>query len=174
MKKVWTEKEDISLFTLYKENGAKWSLIVKEFPGRTRNEIKNRFYSTLRRVATKKNQGNTISLNCRRRGLLQHIDDAIKFGHDCSSKRGRKRKHPMNIKTKTMVVKETDIGSDLHVQTAVHYTISATSPVSEELPNTFEELMKEIRTMNLVREKMGLALGNLGSAFVPFKKPINL
>ena len=47
----WTEDEDKLLFDLYKDNGTKWSKFSKFFKGRTENSLKNRFYSTLRRIS---------------------------------------------------------------------------------------------------------------------------
>ena len=46
----WTDEEDELLFNLYKKFGSAWSKIAKHFRGRTENNIKNRFYSTIRRL----------------------------------------------------------------------------------------------------------------------------
>jgi len=48
----WTIEEDYILFKLFNKYGTQWSKINKFFTGRTENSIKNRFYSTLRRIAT--------------------------------------------------------------------------------------------------------------------------
>ena len=60
----WNAEEDFKIFKKYNEVGSKWSQIAKELPGRTENSIKNRFYSTLRRIAaeTKKIKGGVMSL----------------------------------------------------------------------------------------------------------------
>jgi len=93
---VWTETEDKQLFELYKCRGAVWSLIAKDFPGRTENQVKNRFYSTLRRVATKKIADKNLpprsSIHMSKEELLQYVEDALEYGHNCFSKRGRKKK----------------------------------------------------------------------------------
>ncbi len=81
------------MFRLYKDRGARWSAIAHEIPGRTENEVKNRFYSTLRRVATKKAQERSSKFQYRKATLLQFVDEALEYGHTCSSKRGRKKKH---------------------------------------------------------------------------------
>lgn len=47
----WTIDEDYTLFSLYQVEGPKWSKFEKYLEGRCENSIKNRFYSTLRRVA---------------------------------------------------------------------------------------------------------------------------
>ena len=50
-KGAWSATEDALVFDLYARLGAKWTLIANEFNGRTENSVKNRFYSTLRRIA---------------------------------------------------------------------------------------------------------------------------
>lgn len=91
----WTEEADQKLFKLYKAKGSCWSVIATEFPGLTENQVKNRFYSTLRRLATKKAMENPIGEQhpkTKKKDLIAFVDDAILYGHNCSSKRGRKRK----------------------------------------------------------------------------------
>ena len=51
----WSAKEDYLIFKLFSTQGSKWSKIAESFKGRTENSIKNRFYSTLRRIASKYN-----------------------------------------------------------------------------------------------------------------------
>lgn len=46
----WTKSEDKIIFEMFKKEGPKWALIASLLPGRTENSIKNRFYSTIRRV----------------------------------------------------------------------------------------------------------------------------
>ena len=93
---AWTEEEDKQLFELFKTKGSAWSAISKEFEGRTENQAKNRFYSTLRRIATKKTtesrQPLRSSIHMSKTELVQYVDDAIEHGHNCFSKRGRKKK----------------------------------------------------------------------------------
>eukprot|EP00831_Metopus_contortus_P051093 TRINITY_DN42909_c0_g1_i1.p1 TRINITY_DN42909_c0_g1~~TRINITY_DN42909_c0_g1_i1.p1 ORF type:complete len:183 (+),score=35.17 TRINITY_DN42909_c0_g1_i1:139-687(+) len=54
----------------------------------------NRFYSTLRRLATKDtaNCKQESGPKTKKKDLLQYVDDALQYGHHCHSKRGRKRK----------------------------------------------------------------------------------
>lgn len=93
---VWSEDEDKRLFQLFKERGATWSALAQEFKGRTESQVKNRFYSTLRRVATKKGLEThappRCSIHLSKTELLQYIDEAMNIGHTCFSKRGRKKK----------------------------------------------------------------------------------
>ena len=46
----WTPVEDSIIFAEYRSRGPKWTEIAKLLPGRSENSIKNRFYSTLRKV----------------------------------------------------------------------------------------------------------------------------
>jgi len=81
---------------LSKEFGTSWSIIADNFPGRSENQVKNRFYSTLRRVATKKITKDRLpyksSIQMRKQELLRYVDDALLYGRDCYSQRGRKKK----------------------------------------------------------------------------------
>lgn len=92
----WSEEDDKKLFMKFKEKGTKWTVIAQDFPNRTENEIKNRFYSTLRRVATKRareKQGfskNSAALS--KEQLIDYVEEAMQCGHNCFSKRGRKKK----------------------------------------------------------------------------------
>lgn len=93
----WTEEDDKKLFIFFKKYGSKWSNIAKKFKNRTENQVKNRFYSTLRRIATKKRRDNPsmhIPEPKSKKDLLQYVDDALEYGHNCCSKRGRIKKRP--------------------------------------------------------------------------------
>ena len=46
----WTPEEDGKIFSLYLEYGSSWSKIAGFFQDRTENSIKNRFYSTIRKL----------------------------------------------------------------------------------------------------------------------------
>lgn len=100
----WTETEDEKLFKIFKEQGSRWKSIASEFPGRTENDLKNRFYSTLRRVATKVyRQSNNASIKIGSLGkedLIQFVDKAHESGHNCFSKRGRRKNRRRNIANK--------------------------------------------------------------------------
>ena len=52
----WTDEEDYNIFYLYDKYGSKWTQIAVYFEGRTENSVKNRFYSTLRRIYNEKNK----------------------------------------------------------------------------------------------------------------------
>ncbi len=55
LKKKFTLEEDKKIIELYKKFGTSWSFISKRFIGRTGDMIKNRFYSSLRRIMSSKN-----------------------------------------------------------------------------------------------------------------------
>lgn len=46
----WTEEEDALIFQMFQTLGPKWTVIAKCLEGRTENSIKNRFYSTIRKM----------------------------------------------------------------------------------------------------------------------------
>lgn len=96
----WSKEEDDRIFSLCKNQGTSWSSIASNFPGRTENQVKNRFYSTLRRVATKKIANERLpyksSIQMGKSELLRYIDDALEYGRDCYSQRGRKKKMKYN------------------------------------------------------------------------------
>lgn len=96
----WSKEEDDRIFSLCKDYGTNWSSIANNFPGRTENQVKNRFYSTLRRVATKKIADECLpykrSMQMGKSELVRYIDDALQYGRDCYSQRGRKKKLKFN------------------------------------------------------------------------------
>ena len=49
VKKKWTLEEDLLIIKLYREHNARWSEMAKFVPGRTDNQIKNRYNSNLKK-----------------------------------------------------------------------------------------------------------------------------
>jgi hypothetical protein len=91
----WTADEVLNIFKYFKLYGTKWSKFVHNFPGRNESNLKNKFYSTLKKVATraqledpKEYKENFIKS---KNNLVQFVDIAMKHGLQLSSKRGRKR-----------------------------------------------------------------------------------
>ena len=56
LKHGFTEKEDCKIISLYKIYGPKWSIISKEFYGRTGDAIKNRYYWSIKPSLLSKNE----------------------------------------------------------------------------------------------------------------------
>ena len=52
-KGIWSEKEENILFSTQLKIGNKWSELAKLLPGRSENDIKNHFYSKLRKYIRK-------------------------------------------------------------------------------------------------------------------------
>eukprot|EP00826_Nyctotherus_ovalis_P025178 TRINITY_DN1948_c0_g1_i1.p1 TRINITY_DN1948_c0_g1~~TRINITY_DN1948_c0_g1_i1.p1 ORF type:complete len:169 (+),score=32.10 TRINITY_DN1948_c0_g1_i1:424-930(+) len=75
--------------------GAKWVAISKQLPGRTEGEVKNKFYTTLKRVATQAQLENPVAFDAKfvkcKQNLVQFVDAAIQYNHLLPSKKGRKR-----------------------------------------------------------------------------------
>ena len=53
IKGIWSEKEENILFSTQLKIGNKWSELAKLLPGRSENDIKNHFYSKLRKYIRK-------------------------------------------------------------------------------------------------------------------------
>jgi hypothetical protein len=49
----WRPEEDSLIFQLYNTYGPRWTQIAKHLNGRTENSIKNRFYTTIRKIKPK-------------------------------------------------------------------------------------------------------------------------
>lgn len=90
----WTEEEDKTLFELYKKHGSSWTLIASAFHGKSESNVKNRFYSTLRRITRmklKECKNPEEAKECKQ-NILNYVDEAINYGHNCFNKRGRPKK----------------------------------------------------------------------------------
>lgn len=91
----WSNEETILLLKLYKSLGSKWVAISKSLPGRTESEVKNKFYTTLKRVATRAQMEDPVLYNSQfekcKKNLIQFVDAAIQYNHLLPSKKGRKK-----------------------------------------------------------------------------------
>lgn len=48
----WAQGDDSLIFSLCKQSGSSWSQVAQHFPGKTEEDIKNRFYSTMKRLVS--------------------------------------------------------------------------------------------------------------------------
>lgn len=75
--------------------GSKWVAISKYLQNRTESDVKNKFYTTLKRVATQAQIENPVKFNPKfvkcKKNLIQFVDAAILYNHLLSSKKGRKK-----------------------------------------------------------------------------------
>ena len=80
---------------MYKEYGASWVNIVKHLPNHTASDIKNKFYTTLKKIATQAQIEDPIrysgDLKRCKKDLVQFVDIALKYTHLIPSKKGRKK-----------------------------------------------------------------------------------
>jgi len=74
----FTKEEDQMIISFYMKYGSRWSLISRNFPGRTPNMLKSRFYSNLhKRIALencKKNIKNYFVANEKRELLIDKVN----------------------------------------------------------------------------------------------------
>jgi len=137
---------------LYKAKGSCWSVIANEFPGLNENQVKNRFYSTLRRLATKKAMSNLTNKErpkTKKKDLIVFVDEAILYGHNCCSKRGRKRKLKPIV---TDIVKDAQneniSQSNVQLENKEREVLSVHN--KEELPNN--DLVKNMEILQMKEE----------------------
>lgn len=92
----WTVEESQLLFKLFKDYGSRWVVIAKFLRRHDENDIKNKFYTTLKRVATQAQLEDPVQYTSQfvkcKKNLTQFVDAAMKFGHLLSSRKGRKKK----------------------------------------------------------------------------------
>jgi hypothetical protein len=84
VKGEWTPEEDFLIMYFYEQCNGSWKKIIPLFNGRTENSIKNRFFSQLRKIATKdasiekRKECSKIKLEELKKFLNEAISDAKK------------------------------------------------------------------------------------------------
>mmetsp|Transcript_8441 Transcript_8441/g.16360 ORF Transcript_8441/g.16360 Transcript_8441/m.16360 type:complete len:793 (+) Transcript_8441:198-2576(+) len=105
-KHTWTEEEDTVLIQTHQMMGAKWSTMAKMLPGRTDHAIKNRWYSTMRRV-NRQFRSHKISNKDMRQPLFRYCFSCIQNGNMSSQVRSiqplpkRRKTDPKNKTSKS-------------------------------------------------------------------------
>jgi hypothetical protein len=176
----WTAEEDYNIFYLFSEYGSKWSKIATHFPGRTENSVKNRFYSTLRRIASEsKKVGQTGAASCTGESevgttmTMNNLDQLIKyFPHAFEEKKLLYKEYK---DTKEIVIKSPQptkkfLGqktkravTNNRINNTFNINVNINTPVSTPNPST-STAANTIRYENIKMNSLG-DLGNMISNF---------
>ena len=136
---------------MYKEKGSCWRAIAQEFPGKDENQVKNRFYSTLRRISVKEAEKKSLQTagsvpKTKKEDLLKYVDTAIDYGHHVHSKRGRKRKHG-NAEESSEHEEQPDLNSEAEAGKN-NNTTGGNKRFKEEIKEKDNELLLYIEEVN--------------------------
>ena len=95
IKGEWTTEEDFLIMYFYEKCKGSWTKIIHLFKGRTENSIKNRFFSQLRKIATK-----DMTIEERKFASKIKLEDLKKFLNEALADAQTKflEKYPMNQK----------------------------------------------------------------------------
>ena len=102
----WTSEEDYLLMFFYNKMNRSWKRIIPIFKSRTENSIKNRFYSELRKIAskyivtTKKDRGKKFSLDI----ILKFLDTGLE-----EAEKKYLKEHPMTKKELEEYINKIDL-----------------------------------------------------------------
>ena len=91
LKGEWTTEEDFLIMYFYEKCNYSWKKLVLLFNGRTENSIKNRFFSELRKIATKNSVEKIPCSKIKLEELKEYLNEAI-----FKSKKAFLNEHPMN------------------------------------------------------------------------------
>lgn len=67
----WSLREELTLMRRHQELGNQWALIAKRIPGRTENQVKNKFNSLIKRIREEK----TYGVGLKKVGLQQALGE---------------------------------------------------------------------------------------------------
>jgi hypothetical protein len=68
----WTDDEEAILIAMHEHHGNRWANISKQLPGRSDNDVKNHWYSTIQRKFQQ--HGKDVSFQCS--DQVSHIDES--------------------------------------------------------------------------------------------------
>lgn len=71
-KSEWTDHEEAILIALHNQHGNRWAKIGTHLPGRSDNDVKNHWYSTIQRKFTKHGKDKLITAAKKQFQLMQH------------------------------------------------------------------------------------------------------
>lgn len=93
----------------YKIYGSKWSKIAAEFSGMSENDIKNKFYSSLKSISSKLQNHESVPKH--KKDLIQYVDIAIIHEELLPCKRSTRRsksRRPKKSRMSDILVQESD------------------------------------------------------------------
>ncbi|EOA12425.1 hypothetical protein CARUB_v10028160mg [Capsella rubella] len=96
-KTAWTKEEDQILVAVHKVVGTKWYSISQHLPGRTENNIKNRWNATKRRVQNQSGENSNLADN----NVLENYIRYITINNDNLSKTSEDVNLNMDVGTQT-------------------------------------------------------------------------
>lgn len=154
----WSAKEDELIFKMFASVGSKWSKIAEVLPGRTENSIKNRFYSTLRRIEGEVMKSKTTFDS-------EGIDNSCKSSKKCTSLNSLLKYFPIAYeeKTKNNLLQSTDNRKQPHKRNSEGYDenncnfINISSSSNMKFPdNVNKKFDYDINQMNYIIDNYNL------------------
>ena len=99
----WTPKEDLLIFELFSKYGSRWSKITSHLKSRSENSIKNRFYSTLRRIcAINKINTSSIEESNKMNFYLSNLEELLKYVPQAYEEKRKKYLESLEEKTENI------------------------------------------------------------------------
>jgi hypothetical protein len=135
----WTEEEDFLIMFFYEKCKGSWKKIVLLFNGRTENAIKNRFFSQLRKYATKNMNSKERRRLCAKiklHELKNHINEALSEAKAELLKKSKMNEKQFNlfIKNNEQKIKE-NISEESEKLFDLNLSTNYTSSITEEETN---------------------------------------
>ena len=132
----WTEEEDFLIMFFYEKCKGSWKKIVPLFNGRIENAIKNRFFSQLRKYATKNMNSKERRRLCPKiklHELKNHISEALSEAKSDLLKKSKMTQKQFNlfIKSNEQKIKE-NISEESEKLFDLNLSTNSTSSITEE------------------------------------------